>query len=132
MTSLFLEACNLLRSYFPEIFILQNHAAPYHDPNTGKEALFVTVGTFSSMDTLFPGVTRDLQLYTTEEVVHLRSAGVVKPSSAPSFSISMLSSLASLAQIQPAPTTLGLPKINPGSPKVEPGSSSKRWEDTSS
>ena len=102
------------------------------DPTTGKEAPFITVGTFSSMDTIFPGITRDLQLYTTEEVVRLRSTGVVKPSSAPSLSISTLSSLASLAQIQPAPTTPGLPKINPGSPKVEPDSSSKRQEDTSS
>ena len=64
--------------------------------------------------------------------MHLRSIGVVKPSSAPSLSISMLSSLASLAQIQPAPTSPGLPKINPGSPKVEPDLSSKRQEDTSS
>ena len=62
----------------------------------------------------------------------LRSTGVVKPSSAPSLSISKLSSLASLAQIQPAPTTPGLPKISPGSPKVEPDSSSKRQENTSS
>ena len=53
----------------------------------------------------------------------------MKPS-APS--LSKLSSLSSLAQIQPAPTTLGLPKISPGSPKVEPDSSSKRWENTSS
>ena len=90
------------------------------------------MGPFCNMDTLFPGVTRDLELYTTEEVVCLRSMCVVKPSSAPSLSISKLSSLASLAQIQPATTTPGLPKISPGSPKVEPDPSSKRWEDMSS
>ena len=84
------------------------------------------------MDTLFLGVTRDLQLYTTEEMVHLRSMSIVKPSSAPSLSISTLSSWASLAWIQPAPTTPGLLKIDPGSPKVEPDSSFKRWENTSS
>ena len=99
------------KELFPEIVILRNHAAPYHNPTTGKEAPFVTVGTFSSTDTIFPGIARDLQLYTTEEVVCLRSVGVVKPSSAPSLSISMLSTLASLAQIQPVPTTPGLPKI---------------------
>ena len=111
---------------------MQNHAAPYYNPSTGKEAPFITVGPFCSMDTLFLGVTRDLQLYTTEEVVCLRSAGVLKPSSAPSLSISKLSSLASLAKMQPAPSTLGLPKISPGSPKAEPDSSSKRQENTSS
>ena len=58
--------------------------------------------------------------------------GIVKPSPAPSLSISMLSSLASLAQIQHAPATTGLPKLDPGSPKVEPDSSSKRLENTSS
>ena len=120
------------KELFPEIVLLWNHAASYCDPNTGKEGPFVTVGPFSSMDILFLGVAGDLQLYTTKEVVHLRSLGVVKPSSAPSLSISTLSSLTSLAQIQPAPATLGLPKISPGSPKVEPDSSSKRQENTSS
>ena len=117
--TLFIPRCVHLVRSIPEIFIPQNHAAPYRNPNTGKEAPFITMGPFCSTDTLFLGVTGDLQLYTTEEVVHLRSTGVVKPSSAPSLSISTLSSLASLAQIQPAPATLGLPKISPGSPKVE-------------
>ena len=120
------------KEIFPEIVILWNHAAPYCDPNTGNEAPFIAVGPFSSMDMLFPGVTRDLELYITEEVVHLRSAGVVKPSSAASLSISKFSSFTSLAQIHPAPTTLGLLKIIPGSPKVESDSSSKRQENTSS
>ena len=93
---------------------------------------FHNCGNFQQHGTLLPGITRDLQLYTTKEVLRLRSTGVVKPSSAPSLSISTLSSLVSLAQIQPAPTTLGLPKIGPGSPKIEPDLSSKRWEDKSS
>ena len=58
----------------------------------------------------------------------LRSTGILKPS-APSLP---KLSLSSLAQIQPAPTTPVLPKIDPGSPKVEPDSSSKRQENTSS
>ena len=61
----------------------------------------------------------------------LRSAGLLKPS-APSLSIPKLSSFTSLAQIQPAPTTPGLPRAFPVSPKVEPDSSSKRRENTSS
>ena len=91
------------KDLFPEIVIPRNDAALYPDPTTGKEAPFITVGTFSSTDTLFPGVARDWQLYTTEEVVCLRSVGVVKPSSAPSLSISTLPTLASLAQMQSAP-----------------------------
>ena len=117
------------KELFPQIVIPRNHAAPYHDPNTGKEAPFVTVGPFSSTDTLFPGITRDLELYTTEEVMCLRSTGAVKSSSGASLSLSKLSSLASLAQIQSAPTT---PKVIPGSPKVEPDLSSKKWDYTSS
>ena len=117
------------KELFPEIVILRNHAAPYPDPTTGKEAPFITVGTFNSMDT---GIAGDCQLYTTEEVVCLRSVGVVKPSAAPSLSISTLPTLASLAQMQSAPITLGLPKMDPGSPRVEPDLSSKRQEDLSS
>ena len=120
------------KELFPKIVIPRNHAAPYHDPITGKEAPFISVRTFSSTDTIFPGIAGDLQLYTTEEVVCLRSTGVVKPSAVPSLSISMLPTLASLAQIQSAPTTLGLPKMDPGSPRVEPDSSSKRQEESSS
>ena len=123
-TFLFLEGCSLVGSYF-QIVIPQNHAAPYCDPITGKEAPFITMGPFSSMDMLFPGIAGDLELYTTEEVMHLRSAGVVKSSSGASLSLSKLSSLASLAQIQSAPTT---PKIIPGSPN----SSSKKRDYTSS
>ena len=41
------------KELFPEIVIPQNHAAPYHDPKTGNEAPFITVGPFCSMDTLF-------------------------------------------------------------------------------
>ena len=117
---------------FPEIVIPRNHAAPYPDPTTGKEAPFMTVGTFSSMDPMFPGIAGDWQLYTTQEVVHLRSTGVLRPSAAPSLSISTLPTLASLAQMQSAPITPGLPKMDLGSPRVELDLSSKRQEDLSS
>ena len=55
-TSLFLEVHSLARELLPEIVILRNHATPYPDPTTGQEAPFMTVGSFSSMDPLFPGV----------------------------------------------------------------------------
>ena len=120
------------KELFPQIVVPWNQAAPYQDLHTGKEAPFITVGPFCSTDTLFLGVTGGFQLYTTEEVVRLRSTGIVRTSPAPCFPSSMLSSLASLPQIQPVPATLGLPKISTGSPKVEPDSSSRRQEDMSS
>ena len=73
------------KELLPEIVIPWNHAAPYHDPDTGKEAPFITVGPICSTDTLFPGSARDLQLYTTKEVVCLMNMGVLKPSSALAF-----------------------------------------------
>ena len=112
---------------FPEIVIPRNHAAPYPDPTTGLEAPFMTVGPFSSTDPLFPGVARDWQLYTTQEVMYLKSAGVLNPFATPGFSISStLLTSAPLAQTQSTPITLGVPKMYLGSPKVEPDSSSKR------
>ena len=119
------------KELFPEIVVLWNHAAPYHDPKTGKEAPFITSGTFQQHGHTFPRCCiRDLELYTTEEVMSLRSAGVVKSSSDASLSLSKLSSFTSLAQIQSA--TPATPKIIPGSPKVELDSSSKRQDYTSS
>ena len=103
------------KELFPDIIVLQNHAAPYHDPKTGNEAPFITMGPLSSKDTLLPGITGDLELYMTEEVICLRSTGILKSSSGASLSLSNLSSLAPLAQIQSAPAT---PKIFPGSARA--------------
>ena len=117
------------KDLFPEIVVLHNHAAPYHDPKTGKEAPFVTVGPFSRRDTLFLGIARDLELYTIEEVISLRNMGIFKSSSGASQSLSKLPSLASLGQIQSAPTT---PKATPHSSKVKLDSSSKKQDYKSS
>ena len=118
------------KDLFPEIAIPQNHVAPYHDPKTGKEAPFITMGPFSKKDMLFQGMcTGDLELYTTEEVVTLRSSGIMKSSSGASLSLSKLPLFASLGQIQSAPST---PKVTPHSPKGKPDSSSKRQDYTSS
>ena len=75
------------KDLFPEIVVLWNHAAPYCDPKTGKEAPFITISPFSKKDMLFPGVARDLELYTTEEVMILRNAGILKSSSGASLSL---------------------------------------------
>ena len=91
------------KDLFPEIVVPYNHATPYCDPKTGKEAPFITVGPFSRRDMLFPGVTRNLELYTTEEVITLRNAGIFKSSSGASQSLSKLPSLTSLGQIQSTP-----------------------------
>ena len=117
------------KDLFPEIVVPHNHAALYCDPKTGKEAPFVTMGPFSRKDTLFLGVARDLELYTIEEVITLRNAGILKSSSGASQSLSKLPSLTSLGQIPSAPTT---PKVTLHSPKVELDSSSKRQDYKSS
>ena len=55
------------KDLFPEIVVLHNHAAPYCDPKTGKEAPFMTIGPFTRRDTLFRGVAGDLELYTLKK-----------------------------------------------------------------
>ena len=90
------------KDLFPEIVVLHNHATPYRDPKTGREAPFITIGPLSR-DTLFQGIAGDLELYTTEEVITLRNAGIFKSSSGTSQSLSKLPSLTSLGQIQSAP-----------------------------
>ena len=63
---------------FPQIVIPHDHAAPYHDPRTGLEAPFFTVGPFMSTDTLFPSTAGDLDLFTDEEVYALSHVGALK------------------------------------------------------
>ena len=113
---------------FPQIVILQNHATPYHDPKTGEDALFKTVGPFASKDMLFHGIAGDLELYTTEEVITLKNVGIFKSSST-SQSSPNLPSLTSLGQALSSPPD---PKVTPHSPKVEPDSSSKKQDHKSS
>ena len=44
----------------------------------------MTIGPFASRDMLFCGIAGDLELYTTEEVITLRNAGIFKSSSSTS------------------------------------------------
>ena len=117
------------KDLFPEIVIPCNHTAPYCDPKTGKEAPFMTVGPFARRDMLFQGIFRDLELYTAEEVITLRNAGVFKSSSSASQSLPRLPSLTSLGQILSSPAS---PKVTPHSPKIELDSSSKKRDHKSS
>ena len=63
---------------FPQIAIPRDHTAPYHNPRTGLEALFFTVGPFASTDMLFPGTAGDLDLFTDKEVYALSRIGALK------------------------------------------------------
>ena len=63
---------------FPQIVVPHDHMAPYHDPRTGGEAPFFTMGLFASTDTLFPGTAGDLDLFTDEEVFTLTHIRVLK------------------------------------------------------
>ena len=87
---------------------------PYCNPKTGEDAPFVTVGPFVSTDTLFHGTAGDLELYTAEEVIALRNAGIFK-SSITSQSTPKLPSLASLGQALPSPLDF---KLTTHSPEV--------------
>ena len=75
------------KDLFPEIVVPHNHVAPYHDPITGKEATFVIVGPFARRDTLLHGIASDLELYSTEEFITLRNAGMFKSASSASQSL---------------------------------------------
>ena len=98
---------------FPRIVVPRNHASPYCDPKTGKEAPFTTVGPFAKRDTLFRDITGYLELYTAEEVITLRNVGMFKSSSGASQSLPKLLSLTSLGQTLSSPTS---PKVTPHSP----------------
>ena len=75
-----LGECIFCPTSFHRSLFLAITATPYCDPQTGEEAPFVTVGPFASTDTLFHGTAGDLELYTAEEVIALRNAGVFKSS----------------------------------------------------
>ena len=107
---------------FPQIVVPRNHVTPYRVPKTGEDAPFVTVGPFASKDTLFHGAASNLELYTAEEVITLRNAGIFKSSNT-SQSTPKLPSLASLGQALSSPLDS---KPTTCSPKVEPDSSSKK------
>ena len=102
---------HFLPDLFPEIAVPRNHTIPYRDPKTGEEAPFMTVGPFAS----------DLELYTAEEVVTLRNAGIFKSSNT-NRSTPKLPSLSPLGQALSSPASM--PSVR--SPKVEPDSSLKR------
>ena len=105
---------HFLPDLFPQILIPHNHATPYRDPQTGEDAPFVTVGPFVSMDTLFHGTARDLELYMAEEVIE---------SSNTSPSTPKLPSLTSLGQALPPPANSKSPNHHS---KVEPDSSTRK------
>ena len=113
---------------FPHILIPHNHATPYHDPHTGEDAPFITVGPFLSMDTLFHGTASDLELYIAKEVVALRNARVFKSSNT-GPSTPKLPSLASLGQALPPPVNFESPNH---CSKVEPDSSTRKRDHRSS
>ena len=69
---------HFLPDLFPQIVVPRNHVTPCHDPKTGEDAPFVTVGPFASRNTLFHGTAGDLELYTAKEVIALRNAGIFK------------------------------------------------------
>ena len=68
---------------FPEIVILHNHTGLLVDSAMWQEVLFQTIGPFQAIDTIFPGLPGDLELFTAEEVAKLKELGVLNPPNAP-------------------------------------------------
>ena len=68
---------------FPEIVIPCNHAGLLVDSPAWQEVPFRTIGPFRAIDTIFPGLPRDLELFTAEEVAQLKELGVFNPQHAP-------------------------------------------------
>ena len=62
---------------FPEIVILCNHMGPLVNSTTWQEVPFRTIGPFHAIDTIFPGLPRDLELFTAEEVAKLKELGIL-------------------------------------------------------
>ena len=68
---------------FPEIVIPHNHAGPLVDSTTWQEVLFQTIGPFQAIDTIFPSLPGDLELFTTKEVAKLKELGILNPPNMP-------------------------------------------------
>ena len=68
---------------FPEIVIPHNHAGPLVDLTMQQEVPFWTIGPFQAIDTIFPSLPGDLELFTAEEVAQLKELGVLNPHTLP-------------------------------------------------
>ena len=68
---------------FPEIVIPCNHAGLLVDLAMWQEVSFQTIGPFQAIDTIFPSLPGDLELFTAEEVAQLKELGVLNPTHMP-------------------------------------------------
>ena len=71
---------HLSSNIIPEIEVPRCHSAPYYNHQTGVDVPFFTMGPFARTDTLFPGVPRDLDLYTDMEIYCLKNIGILEQS----------------------------------------------------
>ena len=69
--------------FFPEIVIPHNHAGLLVDSVTWQEVPFQTIGPFRAIDTIFPSLPGDLELFTAKEVAKLKELRVLNPHHAP-------------------------------------------------
>ena len=68
---------------FPEIVILRNHVGLLVNSATWQEVPFWTIGPFWAIDTIFPSLPGDLELFTAEEVAKLKELGILNPPNVP-------------------------------------------------
>ena len=62
---------------FPEIVIPRNHVGLLVNSATWQEVPFQIIGPFQAIDTIFPGLPGDLELFTAKEVAKLKELGIL-------------------------------------------------------
>ena len=93
---------------FPEIVIPRNHTGPLVNSATWQEVPFQTIGPFWAIDTIFPGLPGDLELFTAEEVAKLKELGILNPPNMPGH-LPLFPPLVSSSQGKVVSAALGTP-----------------------
>ena len=93
---------------FPELVVLRNHAGPLIDSATGHDATLQTVGSFRTVDPIFPSFPGDLALFTAEEVAQLKELGVLTTPPTPEH-LPLFPPLVTPSRGRVVSTTLGTP-----------------------
>ena len=93
---------------FPELVVPRNHAGPLVDSATGHDASFQTIGSFQSVDPIFPGFPGDLALFTAKEVAQLKELGVLTTPPVPEC-LPLSPPLVTLSWSKVVSATLGTP-----------------------
>ena len=93
---------------FPVLVIPHNHAGPFVDSIRWQEMPFQMVEPFRATDLIFPGLPRDLELFTADQVAKLKELGILNPPNMPGH-LPLFPPLVSSSQGKVVSATLGKP-----------------------